>query len=516
MAKLATVALGLSIATTAAAVHVGVDVGYELLFSTHNETWKETCYDISSSKVPSYVKGTFIMPSLGQFELGGYAFEGLFDPFGKLSRFTFTKDSKLCAYARMMDTAFYNDSMAMGQPCPNLYFADTVPPLPYGGMQNLQGPQDNLFVNSYEVGGHFRVKSDTVKTIEFDPKSLRMVSNVTWTDSLDRLVMPLGSAHQLPDPQNPGCIIDVHPQQGMLHKEVVVYRVCADKPYERIKVNSYTNDYMPYFHAWGLSANHLILPHMHFTIALMSVLKKGATMSTAFQPRDVGKPTAVKVVPLDGSDPIDFSIPGDIFYTHSMNAYENDTSIIWDFTSWDINPFIGAASLSLYRNKTARDHQTSRGIAKRLVLHTSGPLKGTHSLTTLGLADDAKSTDFPTINPNHNAKEYCYFYANEWNHDGKSYADMAIVKWNVCDAPATQKYFYRPNTYPSEPKFIPSGRSGAPEDEGVVVFTLLDGQQETTSIVVLDAQTFDVLLEQRMPGIVAFTTHGEFYADLLA
>ena len=511
-----TVALSFAAVSTAG-VGSETRVGFNLLYSTHNETWDETCHDISSAKVPAYVKGTFLLPSLGQFELGGYSFEGIFDPFGKLARFTFTNDSELCVYSTMMDSAYYNDSIAMGKPCPNLFLLDTSPPLNYTDMQKLEGPQDNLFVNSYEIGGHFRVVSDTVKTLEFDPKSLRITGNVTWADKLDHLVLPLGSAHQLPDPQNPGCIIDVHPQTGVLHKEVIVYRICDDKPYERVKINSYPYHYMPYFHAWGLTSKHLVLPQMHFTIDMMAVFKRGATMNTAFQPRDMGKPTTVKVVPLDGSAPIDFSVPGDIFYTHSMNTFENATSITWDFIFFGANPFAGAgrSSLSLFRNKTRRDNIKSRGIAKRLVLHLSGPLKGTHSLTTLGFENDVRGTDFPTINDNYLSKEYCYFYANEWYHDRKAYADMAISKWNVCETPATQKYFYRPNHYPSEPKFIPSGRDGAAEDEGVLIFSLLNGVDETSSLLIIDAQTFDVILEQRLPHPVGFTTHGEFYRNLV-
>ena len=507
--------LSLSLVLTVA-LSKTIDQGYLDLFETHNETWEETCWDTGGASIPSYVNGTFIIPALGQFEMGGYAFEGLLDPFGKLHRFTFKENgAKMCSHARMMDTTFYNNSIDMGRIAPNLLFTDTKPPSGYSGIQNLGGPQDNLFVNSYKIGSKFRLKSDTPKVLEFDPMSLRMTKNVTWKDSLDRLVLGLGSAHQLPDPSNSDCIIDLHPQMGMMHKEVVVYRVCPQDPYTRQHVNSYDNHYMPYFHSFGLTKSALVLLHMHFTLNMMAVFQKGGTLATAFQPVDVGKDTAVMVMPLDGSAAIPFSIPGDIYFTHSINAYSNETATIWDFCAFDENPFLHATTLSVYRNKTARDAADPglRGIPKRLVMHTSGPLKGQATIAEMGPPTSKITTDFPSINPRFASKPYCYFWGNEWYHDGKSYASLAVVKWDLCSGTTAKKsYFYRENAYPSEPKMIPD--ASGKEDEGIIIFTLYDGEAGSTSVVLLNAQTLDVVYESKGFGKIGFTTHGEFYSGL--
>ena len=49
---------------------------------------------------------------------------------------------------RMMDTAFYNQSEALGAVGPNNPFYKTDPPRKFTGMQNIGGPNDNVFVNT--------------------------------------------------------------------------------------------------------------------------------------------------------------------------------------------------------------------------------------------------------------------------------------------------------------------------------------------------------------------------------
>ena len=48
----------------------------------------------------------------------------------------------------MMDTAFYNQSEALGAVGPNNLFYKTDPPRKFSGMRNIEGPNDNVFVNT--------------------------------------------------------------------------------------------------------------------------------------------------------------------------------------------------------------------------------------------------------------------------------------------------------------------------------------------------------------------------------
>jgi hypothetical protein len=70
-----------------------------------------------------------------------------------------------------MQTAFYNESMQAQKIAPGLSFMPYDPPSNYSGIQNLQGPNDNVFVNSIEVDGHYRLITDSTVALDFDPKS---------------------------------------------------------------------------------------------------------------------------------------------------------------------------------------------------------------------------------------------------------------------------------------------------------------------------------------------------------
>lgn len=127
------------------------------------------------------------------------------------------------------------------------------------------------------------------------------------------------------------------------------------------------------------------------------------------------------------------------------------------------------------------------------------------------LSPRGTSTDFPTTNNDWARKKYCYYFAVEWFHGGSSaYASKAIVKQNVCTG--ERVYWYRPNHFPSEPRFINDVRSDV-EDDGTLLFTVLDGESGISSLRVLDTATMKEIDNYELPIPIAFTTHGQFYPE---
>jgi len=88
--------------------HGHEDIGYDLMFEDSlNETaWD--CWDVP--QLPSWVNGSFIVPTVAQFSFGGREFKGALDGFGKMHRFQMS-EGKLCLKAKIMRTGFYNQSM---------------------------------------------------------------------------------------------------------------------------------------------------------------------------------------------------------------------------------------------------------------------------------------------------------------------------------------------------------------------------------------------------------------------
>ena len=119
----------------------------------------------------------------------------------------------------------------------------------------------------------------------------------------------------------------------------------------------------------------------------------------------------------------------------------------------------------------------------------------------------------------HGRKPYCVYYANEWFHDGTCMASIAVVKYNTCTGERT--YWYRKGHYPSEPFFIPEGDGSLEQEEhGALIFSVLNGNTGKSYIEVLDARAIAAtdskpFVEQEVPTVLPFTTHGEFFPGMI-
>ena len=79
---------------SAVPVPAETDPGYESLFTTNNESM----FGFVSEPGPvpiDLIGGSYIIPSLGQFEMGDQKVQGLFDAFGKLHRFGFNANGSM-------------------------------------------------------------------------------------------------------------------------------------------------------------------------------------------------------------------------------------------------------------------------------------------------------------------------------------------------------------------------------------------------------------------------------------
>ena len=171
-----------------------IDTQYNELFRGYNTTVDSrvsACVDIP--RAADIADGSFIMPSLGQFNMGPMSLNGALDAYGKLSRFTIS-GGRVCFAARMMATGFWNASVAEGEVAPGVLFMETTPPRGNKGMTNLKGPNDNSYVNTVAVGDRFFAVTDSRFVVEFDPTSLAVLSDVKFDDHLDRMTVGLGSA----------------------------------------------------------------------------------------------------------------------------------------------------------------------------------------------------------------------------------------------------------------------------------------------------------------------------------
>merc|ERR1711971_1398609 len=194
-------------------------------------------------------------------------------------------------------------------------------------------------------------------------------------------------------------------------------------------------------------------------------------MAKAFQEislTEANENNAFHVVPLSGGKPLVRMLPAAdrLYYTHTLNTYENKSGIVIDLATAPINPFSRNLTIAALTDKAVRDNDHS---ALMLVRRFHLPWSESTPITSENLSDPKMATDFTRIDPLYNGKQHCFYWGVHWKTDGSSYASMAIGKHDLCsDVPV--KMWSRKNWYPSEPTFIPSREAGSAEDAGVLVF----------------------------------------------
>jgi hypothetical protein len=197
----------------------------------------------------------------------------------------------------------------------------------YSGFQNIGGPNDNVFVNTMSVGGHYRAVTDSAVALDFNPHTLSDFTKVKYTDSTDANMIGLGSAHPLTMADS-ACVVNVEPYQNMMGTTIGVnlYKVCPDQPLTRILLNSYKCSFQPYFHSWGLTSKYAILPHSGFYINMGDLIFLGATISEAF-------------VEVDATDTTIMVYPTlSLYFFHLIFSFFSFT-FTFTFTSSSFSPF---------------------------------------------------------------------------------------------------------------------------------------------------------------------------------
>jgi carotenoid cleavage dioxygenase-like enzyme len=86
---------------------------------------------------------------------------------------------------------------------------------------------------------------------------------------------------------------------------------------------------------------------------------------------------------------------------------------------------------------------------------------------------------------------------------------MAILKKDSCSG--KELYWHQDNFFPSEPTFVAAKSPEGGEDDGILLFTAVHGATKSSYLVVCDAKTMQTIDMVPVPGIVTFTTHGEWY-----
>jgi carotenoid cleavage dioxygenase-like enzyme len=376
---------------------------------------------------------------------------------------------------------------------------------------------DNNWVNGIQVGNEVLMLSDTSLMLRLNLETLEQPGYKSWSNDhkgrpswmkSGHRAFSSGSAHPVRRPgtntwvaiASEGTIIPFEKS----HVAFYTYEgdVAEEQPRNLIGRSAPLTK-SPFMHSFGVTPNYIVMP-----ITLMTGYNPGCTgggvfcgMSAHWQ--------GIHLIDFHGNVTVFDTTP--FAHVHIVNAFENATGVTLDVGAYDVNPFsrTGAMDVSMMRNKTERDANKVKAVIRRVHLHLLGPQTGQVTFMDFGKIHESHS-DFYKTNPNYIGVPYCVYYATQWFHNSVSYASMAILKHNLCTDTIT--YWSRPDVYVGEPFMIP-GPSGDEED-GVVVFVTIDGKQNRSSFMTLDAKTMKEVsgTSVDLPRHIPFTGHGDFFA----
>jgi carotenoid cleavage dioxygenase-like enzyme len=232
------------------------------------------------------------------------------------------------------------------------------------------------------------------------------------------------------------------------------------------------------------------------------------------------QPTKILVFALNSTDPDtppvrQYTAPAQFMF-HHVNAYEVPApragqlpTLVLDAPSYnDTGIFQGHNAFGVLdvMLDPARRSQIVRPEMRRVSIDLNQPDGTQFVFTPYPIVDqrgESTTLELPRINEARAGRHYCFQYG--MTHD------FRVVKQNMCSAPgsAAALSWGETNHYATEPLFF--ARPGASaEDDGVVVATVLDGAQQSSYLVVLDARTMTVLAKTyTKKRVVPFSLHGQ-------
>jgi len=488
------------------------DAGWELLVTSAGPEIPRTC--TQTKNLPSWVDGSFIISGPALFEMGGRSFKSLFDGYGRTNRFEMRK-GEVCYTSAWLNTSYYQAAEKLGTIGPGILFEGTVPDRPPCPMMNpvcdIKAPMDNNWVNTVPMGDEALLLTDAPDMLQFDLETLAVTGSYPWADSLnEEYHRPTsGSAHPLLLPGTKSTYIEITPMVNIApftHPKVNVYSIDSTDTKKRTVIASVPSNGIRYFHSFGVTANYVVLPmdiKMGMGKHAPNPLTHKSYVLEFFQDGWDG----IHVVDLKNNGSVQIFQTEKFYHVHIANTFENASGIVMDIGTDQSMPFadIPAITTAKFINKTARDVKALTPELRRYVMHLAGPLKGQVTYETL--STPGRLIDFFRINDAYNGVQHCYIYMNEWFHDDKAYASMAVLKQDVCKG--TKTYWHFNNTYPGEPNFIP--KPGGEEDDGLIVFPALDGNKRMTSYIILDGKTMEQIAAVPLGVHIPFTAHGRYF-----
>lgn len=498
--------------------------GIACLFQTVDEHPEPIDAEIKG-EIPPWLNGTLLRNGPGKFECGDIPFNHWFDGQALLHRFQI-KDGHVTYGNRFIRGESYADSLKHGS-ANHLEFGTFIPPDP---CQNIFSrffskfwhgyvPLDNTNVNIFAMKDKLYAATEANFLHEFDPQSLETLNRVDLTTEFPGDArIDIATAH--PQITRDGSVLNVSIQFGA-HATYNIVQIppssgkSDEKPLDGGKVlcSIRPTSGLGYMHSFILTEHYLVLTETPLSWNILRILTTKLFESSVVDwlHWDPNQLSRFLVIDRKEGTHVGVFTAEPFFVFHHINAFEKNGKIHLDACCYPDSQIID--DLYLHNVRTSKE-SAKKNVALAEVRRYELPLEELGNVKEgKSLVKRADGLDYILLNAGLELPQFNYTEKNGKEYEfvygigTKKFVFDHLIKVNV----ETKEYitWEEPEGFTSEPVFVkrPDGKD---EDDGVVLSSVINTRDQTTSLLVLDAKDFKELGRAVVNGVTPMNLHGLF------
>ncbi len=461
--------------------------------------------DDVEGEIPPALTGTLFRNGPGLLDINGQRIHHPFDGDGMICAIAF-QDGRAHFRNRYVQTAGYQAEQQAGK---ILYRGVFGTDKPGGWWANVLDLKLKNIANTNVIywGGKLLALWEAAEPHRLDPATLATLG----IDYLDGLLQPGDAfgAHPWVDPASAldagePCLLNFAIKPGLSSK-ITVYEFAADG--QLCRQNATTVPGFCFIHDFAITPQYSIFFQNPVTFNPLPFVAgvRSAGECIQFQP---SKPTRIVVIPRGDKNRAAQSFETHAgFVFHHANAFEEGDDLVIDSICYESLPtvepdadfretdFDALAPGQLWRFRV----NLPTGEVQRQMLN-------------------GRCSEFPALHPAKVGRSHRYLYLAAAHAPSGNAPHQAILKVDV-ETSDRHLWSAAPWGYVGEPVFVPRDpdlTNGGAEDEGWVLTLVFDARSGRSAVVILDAQTLQLVARLNLQHHVPYGLHGSFTPEVFS
>ncbi len=437
--------------------------------------------------IPDWLTGSLIRTAPSKFEVGQEHYRHWFDGLAMLHKFSFA-DQRVSYRCRFLNSEAYQQARRKNQIVYGEYGTDPCRDLFQKVVSVFRGPRatDNGCVNINPYGWGLTATTETPKPVMFRLDTLETEGTFPFEDEVA------------------GQVTIVHPhydREGTMFSYLTnfgyksTYNVYAQAPGSRTRklIASVPTDEPAYMHSIGMTENYVILTEFPIVTNPLKFRfsQKPFIENYRWKPE---RGTKIHVVEKTGAVQ-SFEVEP-FFAFHHANAFEQDGEIIFDIVAHRDADVIN--QLYLHHLRSEQPSSTTGQLWRFRIQPT---LKAVSQQVIASVPIELPRINYARVN----AQDYQYVYGA-----GTTVPDNFLDNITKVDVTSGQEtIWHQEHCYPGEPVFVETPDAQT-EDDGILLSIVLDARQQTSFLLVLNAENLQEIARASVPQHITFGFHGQY------